>query len=54
MLIVHQNDSQTPGPYGSGYISGFRRRSNHQTRCEIANMTNKTSPTTRTVLQFMN
>src|SRR5436190_9491575 len=54
MLIVHQNDSQTPGPYGSGYISGLRRRSNHQTRCEIANMTSSTSPTTLTVLQFIN
>src|SRR5205085_3288036 len=54
MLIVHQNDSQTPGAYASGYISGLRRRSNHQTRCEIRNMTSSTRPTTFTVFQFMN
>src|SRR3982750_1794909 len=54
MLIVHQNDSQTPGAYGSGYISGLRLRSNHQTRCEIANMTSNTRPITLTVFQFMN
>src|SRR5436190_3964929 len=52
MLIVHQNDSQTPAPYASGYISGLRRRSNHQTTCEIRNITRKTRPSTLAVFQF--
>src|SRR4051794_29107894 len=54
MLIVHQNDSQTPGPYGSGYISALRRRSNHQTTCEIRNIIRRTRPSTFAVFQFRN